>query len=121
MLEKAQVSHLRSESYYGLSLNLGGVELTMRELVGLYAMLVNEGVWHPIHLFKDDERNKVSRLLSPEASFLVLDMLKNTPRNDLSYKGFQITCIMENRDFFRLSRCMDNWYFWTLCFSSLDR
>lgn len=87
LLEKAQVSHLRSESYYGLSLNLGGVELTMRELVSLYAMLVNDGVWYPVHMLKDESKNNGIRLLSPEASFLVLDMLKNTPRKDLSYKG----------------------------------
>ncbi|MCL9683755.1 penicillin-binding protein 1C [Legionella maioricensis] len=88
LLEQAQVSHLRSESYYGLSLNLGGVELTMRELVGLYAMLVNDGIWYPIHLLKEESKDNGRRLLSPEASFLVLDMLKNTPRTDLSYKAF---------------------------------
>lgn len=88
LLEQAQVSHLRSESYYGLSLNLGSVELTMRELVGLYAMLANEGVWYPISLFEGEvKKNNGRRLLSTEASFLVLDMLKNTPRQDLSYKS----------------------------------
>ncbi len=88
LLEHAQVSHLRSESYYGLSLNLGGAELTMRELVGLYAMLVNDGVWYPILLTKGNTKEKGRRLLSPEASFLVLDMLQNTSRNDLTYKSF---------------------------------
>ena len=87
LLEQAKVSHLRSESYYGLSLNLGGVELTMRELVSLYAMLVNEGVWYPIHLIKEDKKDQGRRLLSTEASFLVLDMLKNTTKSDLSYKN----------------------------------
>jgi penicillin-binding protein 1C len=89
LLEQAQISHLRAESYYGLSLNLGGVELTMKELVGLYAMLANEGVWYPIHLLNNGyKKENGTRLLSKEASFLVLDMLQNTPRNDLDYKGF---------------------------------
>lgn len=88
LLEQAQVSHLRAESYYGLSLNLGGVELTMRELVGLYAMLVNNGVWYPSHVLKNEPKHKGQRLLSAEASFLVLDMLKNTPRHDVNYQGF---------------------------------
>lgn len=81
LLERAQVTHLKPESYYGLSLNLGGVELTMRELVGLYAMLVNGGIWYPVRLYKEVQHSnsKGTRLLSPEASFLVLDMLKNTP------------------------------------------
>ncbi|HHT0591788.1 TPA: penicillin-binding protein 1C [Legionella anisa] len=79
LLEKAQISQLRSESYYGLSLSLGGVELTMKELAGLYAMLANDGIWYPIRTLKNEIKPKGIRLLSPEASYLVLDMLKNTP------------------------------------------
>lgn len=82
LLEKAQVSKLRSESYYGLALSLGGAELTMRELTSLYLMLVNDGVWHGLRTRKEEPVDKGLRLLSPEASFLVLDMLKNTPRPD---------------------------------------
>ncbi|WP_454783725.1 penicillin-binding protein 1C [Legionella sp. WA2024007413] len=82
LLEKAQISQLRSESYYGLSLSLGGVELTMKELVSLYAMLANDGLWYPIRTFKNEAKPQGIRLLSPEASYLVLDMLKNTPRLD---------------------------------------
>ncbi|WP_010653717.1 penicillin-binding protein 1C [Fluoribacter dumoffii] len=82
LLEKAQISQLRSESYYGLSLSLGGVELTMNELASLYAMLANDGIWYPIRSLKHEKRKSGVRLLSPEASYLVLDMLKNTPRLD---------------------------------------
>ena len=86
LLEKAQVSQLKPESYYGLSLNLGGVELTMRELVGLYSMLVNDGVWYPIRFYHDENKGSGRRLLSPEASFLVLDMLKSSPHGDFGNK-----------------------------------
>lgn len=88
LLEMGQVSRLRSESYYGLSLNLGSVELTMRELVGLYAMLSNQGIWYPSHLFQDEIKPKGKRLLSPEASYLVLDMLQNTPHQEINYHGW---------------------------------
>lgn len=87
LLEKAQISQLRSESFYGLSLSLGGVELTMKELVGLYAMLVNDGFWYPIRSIKDEVKPKGIRVLSPEASYLVLDMLKNTPQLDYLLRG----------------------------------
>ena len=70
-----------------MSLNLGGVELTMIELVGLYATLVNEGIWYPIHFLKQELRNNGRRVLSLEACFLVLDMLNNKPRHDLIYKN----------------------------------
>ncbi|WP_131764261.1 penicillin-binding protein 1C [Legionella drozanskii] len=83
LLENAQVSELKSESYYGLALSLGGAELTMRELASLYAMLNNDGLWHPLRTRKDEPNSPGTRLLSPEASYLVLDMLKNTPRPQL--------------------------------------
>ncbi len=82
LLQKAHVSHLKSESYYGLALVLGGAEITMQELVSLYAMLVNEGDWQSLHFLANQKREMPERLLSPEASYLVLDMLKNTPRPD---------------------------------------
>ncbi|KTD75150.1 penicillin-binding protein 1C [Legionella waltersii] len=87
VLEQARVSGLRSESYYGLSLNLGGVELTMKELVSLYAMLVNDGVWYPIHSYHGKGKQNGRRLLSSEASFLVLDILEGTPTKDLVHKS----------------------------------
>ena len=89
LLEMAQVSQLRSESYYGLSLNLGSVALTMRELVSLYAMLANEGVWYPTHFGNEKKKLKGLRLLSPEASFLVLDMLQNSPHQNQNHKSWR--------------------------------
>lgn len=80
LLEDAQISLLKSESYYGLALSLGGAELTMKELASLYAMLVNDGIWHSLRSRYDEPLDAGKRILSPEASFLVLDMLKNTPR-----------------------------------------
>ncbi|MHB1948764.1 MAG: penicillin-binding protein 1C [Gammaproteobacteria bacterium] len=85
LLEEAQVSHLKPESYYGLALVLGGAELTMHELTSLYAMLANDGLWRPLRMRHDQPILAGKRLLSPEASFLVLDMLKNTPRAGLNY------------------------------------
>jgi penicillin-binding protein 1C len=86
LLEDAEVTHLKSESYYGLALVLGGAEVTMQELVSLYAMLANEGIWHPLRLRSDQPMTIGKHLLSPEASFLIVDILKNTPRPD-NYLG----------------------------------
>ena len=84
LLEDAQISFLKPESYYGLALSLGGVELTMKELASLYAMLVNDGLWRPLRTRQDERFESGKRLLSPEASFLVLDMLKETAKPDSS-------------------------------------
>lgn len=88
LLVKAQISHLKPESYYGLALSLGGAELTMQELVSLYAMLANDGLWHPLRLRQEEPLADGIRLLSPEASFLVLDCLKDTPRPDARLAAF---------------------------------
>ncbi len=79
-LQQANISNLKSESSYGLSLVLGGAELTMRELVTLYATLVNGGHWQPLRTRLDEPQTNNKRLLSPEASFLVLDILKDAQR-----------------------------------------
>lgn len=77
-LQNAGIHHLKSESYYGLSLVLGGAELSMRELVELYAALANEGLHYQLRFTKDGPRGASKRLLSEEANFLVLDVLKET-------------------------------------------
>lgn len=80
LLELARVSQLKAESYYGLALTLGGAELSLRELSGLYVMLANEGMWHPLRVLKTEPVTPGERLISPEAAYLVLDILKNTQR-----------------------------------------
>jgi penicillin-binding protein 1C len=93
-LKAAGVQDLRDESFYGLALALGGLDITMEELAGLYAMLANGGVLQPIKLTtassaidrpEQDLGRAVDdpgspRLLSPEASYLVLEMLRTNPR-----------------------------------------
>jgi penicillin-binding protein 1C len=74
-LQSAGISNLKSESYYGLALVLGGAELSMQELVKLYAVFANDGLMKPLRFKKDEHSDPGKRLLSPEASFLVLDML----------------------------------------------
>ena len=48
LLVKAGVRLPHDESYYGLALPLGGGEVTMEELVRLYAALANGGRLHPL-------------------------------------------------------------------------
>jgi penicillin-binding protein 1C len=78
-LQQARISCLKPERDYGLSLVLGGAEVTMEELATLYAMLANQGVWKPIRTHAE-VLLEGPRLLSPEVSFLTLDMLRDTPR-----------------------------------------
>ena len=91
-LKEAGVGGLRSARRYGLSLALGSGEATMAELVRLYAMLANRGIWRELIAVPDSDSALPSselgsprfgagkRLLSAEASFLILDMLRDVPR-----------------------------------------
>ena len=79
-LKNAGVSDLKSESHYGLALALGGGELTMEELVSLYAMLSNHGRFKPFSLVKNNDPSFA--LLSEESAFITLDMLRQNPRPD---------------------------------------
>jgi penicillin-binding protein 1C len=86
-LQSAGVSRLMPESYYGLALALGGGELSMEELAGLYAMLANGGLLRPLRVEQQSESAKGVRLLSEEASFITLEMLSENPRPDDSGAG----------------------------------
>ncbi len=79
-LAMAGVSGLRSREYYGLALVLGGGELTMEELVSLYGALANEGVVRPVRYRVDQPPAAGVPVLSPEASYVTLAMLKDNPR-----------------------------------------
>jgi penicillin-binding protein 1C len=83
-LKLAGVSRLAPESHYGLGLVLGAGEVTMEELVTMYAALANRGVVHALRYRADDAADAGTRLLTEEASFMVLDMLKDNPRPDKS-------------------------------------
>ncbi|WP_131783394.1 penicillin-binding protein 1C [Legionella gresilensis] len=91
LLNDAHVTQLKSESFYGLALTLGGAELSMRELASLYAMLANDGLWRPLRSYQDEIIHPGKRMLSPEASFLVVEILKETPHSAtyLSKNNFQ--------------------------------
>ncbi|NOS73740.1 MAG: penicillin-binding protein 1C [Methyloglobulus sp.] len=83
-LQHAGISGLKPEQHYGLSLALGGGEVTMLELAQLYAMLPNQGRFQPVHYRVDQKEQAVPEktLLSPASAFITLDILSNNPRPD---------------------------------------
>lgn len=86
-LKSAGISRMKPENHYGLALVLGGGETTMEELVSLYAMLGNFGVFKPVRYRPDSSISQGTRFFSEEASFITLQMLKGNPRPDLPVVG----------------------------------
>ncbi|MDC7124013.1 MAG: penicillin-binding protein 1C [Spirochaetales bacterium] len=86
ILKKAGIDGLKSRKHYGLSIVLGSAEVTMIELMSLYASLANEGVQHPVRFILEDggtpvslKKDEDSRLFSVESSILTLRMLDKNP------------------------------------------
>jgi penicillin-binding protein 1C len=81
-LRDAGIAHMASERHYGLSLALGGGEVTMEETAALYAMLANGGVLYPLRHRLADRAAMGTRLLSEQAAFMTTVMLEENPRPD---------------------------------------
>ena len=66
-------------SYYGLALALGGFGITPEQLAGLYSGLADDGLPRPLVFSKSPEKpfSLTKPLLSSQARFLVLDMLRS--------------------------------------------
>lgn len=79
-LKTSGVTRLREASHYGLGLTLGGGEVTMEELVTLYAALANGGELKRLRYDQRDTNDSGVRVLSAAASYIALDMLKDNPR-----------------------------------------
>jgi penicillin-binding protein 1C len=98
-LKNAGVPLAKPESFYGLALPLGGAEVSMQDLVRLYAALANNGNLRPLRYIQSaSEVNRTPlknltalssqvsgrRILTPEAAFLTLEMLGNVPRPEMN-------------------------------------
>lgn len=80
LLRAAGINNLASRRHYGLSLVLGGGDITMQELARLYAMFPNAGLLKPLRLNQAAPEPHGKRLLSRAASFMVTDILEHNPR-----------------------------------------
>jgi penicillin-binding protein 1C len=79
-LKSTGVSRMAGERHYGLALALGGGEVTMEELATLYAALGEGGTLRGLRYTRDSPAGPAIPILSPEASFMVLDILSHNPR-----------------------------------------
>jgi penicillin-binding protein 1C len=87
-LVSAGVTGLKEKAHYGLSVVLGTADLSMLELAGLYAALPSGGTLRAPRFFLNggvgtpDGGAETTRLLSPPAAALTLNMLERNPAPD---------------------------------------
>lgn len=87
ILHDSGVTGLKSPDYYGISVALGGAEVSMYELADIYATMANLGLRRPIRTERDIAPENGTQLLSPEAFFITLDMLahQGTPTDKIPF------------------------------------
>ena len=77
ILAESGVMNLRAPEHYGISIALGGAEVSMMELADIYATMANMGTRRAIRFDMDTPIDTITHILSPEAFFLTLDMLSH--------------------------------------------
>ena len=78
-LRKGGVEHLKSSAYYGLSAAIGSIDISPLECARLYAMVANYGKLRPVSFTDTPAPDEGKQLLSPEAAFILFDMLTHNP------------------------------------------
>ena len=63
--------------YYGAALALGSADVTLWQLVNAYRTLANGGRYSELRLTTDSDTQKSSQVYSPEASFIISDILSD--------------------------------------------
>ncbi|MDH5178676.1 MAG: penicillin-binding protein 1C [Gammaproteobacteria bacterium] len=87
-LQQADVDLPKSKEHYGLSLVLGGAEVSMLTLVKLYAMLANKGQLQELRWDNQPQsRSQPKQILSEAAAHITLSMLGGNPRPGHSFEN----------------------------------
>ncbi|WP_109077219.1 penicillin-binding protein 1C [Aggregatibacter kilianii] len=89
LLKLAKIVLPKEKAHYGLSLVLGGAELSMQQLAGLYAALANGGKWQLLQWLKNTPATQSTTLLSPESSYMLGDILSQNIRTDIYNKSIK--------------------------------
>lgn len=93
ILNKSGVSGLKHPSHYGISIALGGAEVSMFELADIYATMANLGHRYEIRTHLNTPQKTIDKILSPESFFMTLDMLA---RQDDTKKHIPFTTAKKN-------------------------
>ncbi|WP_424244558.1 penicillin-binding protein 1C [Elusimicrobium posterum] len=87
VLKKGGVTGLKNGEYYSTGLALGAFEISPYEAAALYAALANRGIYKEPTFIRDTPAKEGRALLTPEAAFIALNMLKDNQRPYTTPKG----------------------------------
>ncbi len=84
-LEQLGFGELKDGDYYGYSLALGTMDITLFELTNAYRTLANGGIWGDLTFVRGENRNKVTRIFSRETTFIISDILSDREARSLTF------------------------------------
>lgn len=82
----------RPSNKYGLPLVLGAGEVTLLDLTNIYSTLANNGIHRKVkYISEKGDEIQEAKLLSPEASYLITDILTELKRPDMPSRSWALT------------------------------
>jgi len=80
--------NLREGDYYGLSMALGSIDVTLYDLVNAYRTLANGGRWSKMTVDSALKKGSSKQVMSRESSFIISDILSDRSARSLTF-GFE--------------------------------
>jgi penicillin-binding protein 1C len=84
-LHRLGFKDLKAPEFYGLSLALGSADIALWDLVNAYRTIANYGSWSPLRLIAGESADPGQRVISPEAAFLISDILSDRESRSLTF------------------------------------
>ncbi|MBI3232830.1 MAG: penicillin-binding protein 1C [Bacteroidetes bacterium] len=73
----------KDDKKLGLSLALGGCEMSLYQLVGLYTTFSNQGNYTPLKYLLSDSNKQTTPIMTKESAFMIADILSKLSRPDM--------------------------------------
>ncbi|WP_424410603.1 penicillin-binding protein 1C [Pasteurella sp. PK-2025] len=89
VLQQAAINLPKDKKHYGLSLVLGGAEISMQQLATLYASLSNQGQWQPLRWLNQQAPQTSKTLFSAESVAMMQGILRQNRRPDVHNKAIK--------------------------------
>lgn len=80
--------NLKDGDYYGYSMALGSVDVSLYELVNAFRTLANKGRWSPLRMRLSEKIGHSRSVMSPDAAFIISDILSDRSARSLTF-GFE--------------------------------
>jgi penicillin-binding protein 1C len=110
-LDEIGFTELKEGNYYGLSIALGSLDITLKDLTNGYRVLANKGNFSEIRMKADDPKDKVRRVFSEKTTEIISDILSDKDARALSF-GLENPLVTRHRSSVKTGTSKDmrdNW------------